>query len=433
MTHFFSVRQVSTALALGVLFLSGITSGQSPGDSKAKASAALSNAAERLAGEESFALKATVTYKGSMKAEVETIVTDFTVAFERPDAISVHTINSDLEILFVSDGQHYIRYVPEFKQYVDSAEEMAAAEVIATSGFEMIAPALELLSEVAKAAPFSSVLEASDLEYMGVETWNNIECDRIRFTMGYTQYDVWIQRGDDALIRKIVPSMAALEEQLGLTAGIMYRIEVAAEITEWELGIEVAERVVFNPPDDAVKVAAFHAPTPAEALKGKMAPDFTVALLDGSSFTLSEHKGEIVILDFWATWCGPCRVAMPVLSDVAKEFADEGVRLYGVNLREEPERIRAYLKGQGLDVTVALDSDGRVGEMYKASGIPQTVIVGRDGKVAIVHVGLWAMPTMAAASELTREEESKLIYDMLAEALRKELRELISAETATEG
>ena len=81
---------------------------------------------------------------------------------------------------------------------------------------------------------------------------------------------------------------------------------------------------------------------------------------------------------------------------------------------------------------MALDSDGQVGDIYKASAIPQTVIVGRDGKVAIVHVGLWAMPTMAATSELTREEESKLIYNTLAEALRKEIRELISTETATD-
>lgn len=432
MTQLFKIRHVSIALALGVLLCCSLSSGQSASDSKAKARAALSKAADYLAGKESFALKAQVIYKGTMNREVESIVTDYTIAFERPDAISVHTINPEMEILFVSDGQRYIRYVPEFKQYVDSAEEIAAAEVIATSGFDVIAPALEMLSEAVKAAPYTRALEASDLEYTGEETWNDIATDRIRFTLGETQYDMWIQKGDDPLIRKIVPSMTALEQRLSQAAAISFRIEVAVEITEWELGIDVGERVVFNPPDDVAEVAAFRALTPAEALKGKMAPDFTVALLDGTSFTLSEQRGDIVILDFWATWCGPCRIAMPVLSDVAKEFADNGVRLYGVNLREDPERIRAYLEGEELELSVALDSDGQVGDIYKASAIPQTVIVGRDGKVAIVHVGLWAMPTMAATSELTREEESKLIYNTLAEALRKEIRELISAETATD-
>ncbi len=431
MTQLSSVRQAGVALALSTLLLCGATSGQSSGDSKEKASAALSKAAERLAGEESFALKAKVTYEGTIDGEDESIVTNYTVAFRRPAAILVHATDPEMEILFTSDGQRYIQYIPEFQQYTESEGEVTPAEVIATSGFELIARALELLSETAKAAPFSGALEAPDLEYVGEETWNDLECDRIRFTLGDTQYDIWIQQGNDALIRRIVPSMAALEKRLNGDAGIKFKIEVTAEITEWELGIDVDERLAFNPPDDVAKVAAFNPPTPAELLKGKMAPDFTLALMDGGSFTLSEHKGEIVILDFWATWCGPCRIAMPVLSDVAKEFADDGVSLYSVNLREGPERIRTYLKSQGLDLNVPLDSDGRIGDMYKATGIPQTVIVGRDGKVAIVHVGLWAMPPRAAAAGLTREEESRLIHNVLAETLRTDLRKLISAETAT--
>ena len=70
---------------------------------------------------------------------------------------------------------------------------------------------------------------------------------------------------------------------------------------------------------------------------GKPAPEFTLPLLDGGIFELAAHRGkEIVLLDFWATWCGPCRAAMPVLVDVAKEYADKGVRYYAIDLREEP-------------------------------------------------------------------------------------------------
>ncbi len=427
----FNVSRVATAFMIGALFAAGPASPQSSEDSKEKAADILSKAAARLAGEETFAFDAAVTYQGTINGEIETIETIYTVAYKRPDTISVHAINSEMEIRFVSNGKHYIRYVPEFGQYMNDEDDMGPAKVIATSGFDVIVPALELMAEVVREKPFSDAMEASDLAYVGEETWNDIECDRIHFTLGDAPYDVWIQQGDDPLVRKISPSMMALEERLGANAGVNYKINVVAEFSEWELGIDVDDRIAFNPPEGVEEVAAFRTPTPADRLKGKMAPDFTVALLDGGSLTLSEKRGEIVILDFWATWCGPCRIAMPVLDEVAKEFASEGVHLYGVNLEEDPERIRRYLEGQGLDVTVALDKDGSIGEMYQASAIPQTVIIGRDGKVAIVHVGLWAMPTTDDAAGMTPDEESKLIHDTLADVLREELRELIGAETGT--
>ena len=115
---------------------------------------------------------------------------------------------------------------------------------------------------------------------------------------------------------------------------------------------------------------------------------------------------------------------MPVLSEVAKEFADEGVLLFGMNLREDPELIRSFVEGQQIELSVGLDKDGSVGDLYKVTSIPQTVIVDRDGKVAIVHIGLWKMPERANASGMTPEEESQLIFDTLADALRDELREL---------
>ena len=433
MKRLLNVARGVTALMIGVLLTAASASPESSEESKEKAADILSKAAARLAGEGTFAFEATVSYEGTINGEVENIETIYTVAYKRPDAISVHVINSEMEIRFVSNGKRYIRYIPEFGQFMDEEDEMLAGEVLATSGFDLIVPALELMSEVVQAAPFADAIEAPDLAYVGEEMWKGIECDRIRFTHDDVPYDLWIQRGDDPLVRKISPSMATLEEELGANAGVRFKIEVAVEFTEWEMGVDVDERIAFNPGEGVEEVASFRAPSPADRLKGKMAPDFTVALLDGSSLTLSDKIGDIVILDFWATWCGPCRIAMPVLEEVAKEIAADGVHLYGVNLQEDPDRIRSYLESKGLDVAVALDTDGSIGEMYEASAIPQTVIVGRDGKVAVVHVGLWAMPTAEDAAGMTADEESKLIHNTLADALREELREVIEAETGAKG
>jgi thiol-disulfide isomerase/thioredoxin len=122
-------------------------------------------------------------------------------------------------------------------------------------------------------------------------------------------------------------------------------------------------------------------------LVGKPAPDFELDLIGGQKFHLAENKGKVIVLDFWATWCGPCIQAMPELDRVIHEFADQGVQLISVNLEESPEKIKRMLERLKLDPTVALDREGIVARRYAANAIPQTVIIDRDGKITRVFIG----------------------------------------------
>lgn len=122
-------------------------------------------------------------------------------------------------------------------------------------------------------------------------------------------------------------------------------------------------------------------------LVGKPAPDFQLDLLDGKKFQLANGKGRIIVLDFWATWCGPCLQAMPQVEQVIHEFKPEDVQLVAVNLEEAPKQITSTLERHKLNVTVALDRDGVVAGKYAATAIPQTVIIDRAGNVARVFVG----------------------------------------------
>ncbi len=125
------------------------------------------------------------------------------------------------------------------------------------------------------------------------------------------------------------------------------------------------------------------------ALVGKKAPIFAATLLDGEPFDLGQHLGQdVIILDFWATWCGPCREALPTLSEVASAYQDRGIKLFAVDLGESTDDVKTYLEQSGLPLTVVMDDDGSVAAAYEADAIPQTVIIDRKGTVRYVHVGV---------------------------------------------
>ena len=125
---------------------------------------------------------------------------------------------------------------------------------------------------------------------------------------------------------------------------------------------------------------------PVDPLVGKPAPDFQATMLEGEPFNLSEKLGQTIILDFWATWCGPCLSELPVLLRVAKEFQDRGVTLYTVNVREDPNVVREFMREYRFEMNVVHDF-GAVSKAYNVDGIPHLVIIDRQGIVRQVHTG----------------------------------------------
>ena len=125
-----------------------------------------------------------------------------------------------------------------------------------------------------------------------------------------------------------------------------------------------------------------------DPLIGKKAPNFESVLLDGSKFKLSEEKGKVVVLDFWATWCGPCVKALPELIEKTSQFDEKDVVFIAVNQGESRKMISTFLKKKKLQgLTVALDKKQNIGRDYEVQGIPKTVIIDQKGIIRHVEVG----------------------------------------------
>jgi peroxiredoxin len=121
---------------------------------------------------------------------------------------------------------------------------------------------------------------------------------------------------------------------------------------------------------------------------GDPAPDFELLNMSGETVRLSDYLGRPVILNFWATWCAPCRLEMPELQRAQAEFGDEGPAVLAINQEESAERVGEFLDEVGLTLPTLLDSDAAVGKTYGAFFLPTTVIVDQDGHVAAIHRGM---------------------------------------------
>lgn len=117
------------------------------------------------------------------------------------------------------------------------------------------------------------------------------------------------------------------------------------------------------------------------------APDFTLRQIDGPSLRLGEQRGRVVMVNFWATWCGPCRVELPQLAKLHDRYRGSGFVLLGVNIDEDPNAARTLAGKLGLKFPVLLDTDKKVVAAYDLNAMPATVLIDKDGRVRHLHRG----------------------------------------------
>jgi len=121
---------------------------------------------------------------------------------------------------------------------------------------------------------------------------------------------------------------------------------------------------------------------------GKAAPDFQLPTLDGKQLKLSDYRGKAVLLNFWATWCGPCKIEMPWFVELQKKYRDKGFEVFGVAMESSPDDTAEFAKRIGLNYTIVMGNDA-VADLYGGlNGLPISFYIDRDGRIVAKSLGL---------------------------------------------
>jgi cytochrome c biogenesis protein CcmG, thiol:disulfide interchange protein DsbE len=166
------------------------------------------------------------------------------------------------------------------------------------------------------------------------------------------------------------------------------------------------ERPVSATPKPAPAAAAQPAPARVEpsADRGEIMPAYSAKLLDGKSFDISSEKGNVVLLNVWATWCGPCRVEIPELQALHKKYNTRGFKVVGVSLDEGGDaEVKKFVAEKDVTYPIAIDAEGRIANILRTTVLPTTVLVGRDGRIVWRKVGA-IQPNETAALDTLIEQ-----------------------------
>ncbi len=125
----------------------------------------------------------------------------------------------------------------------------------------------------------------------------------------------------------------------------------------------------------------------SSGLEGQSAPDFALKSSTGENLRLSEYRGEVVMVNFWATWCGPCRQEMPLLDELYQRYERVGFNLLGVNIDDDSRRAMQMIEELGVNFPVLFDDRKEVSKLYEVGAMPVTVLIDREGNVRYVHHG----------------------------------------------
>jgi peroxiredoxin/outer membrane lipoprotein-sorting protein len=361
------------------------------------ARALLDNVARTYRGLSSFHFEGTVAMRMSRPGTNESLDLPLVAAAAKPGRWRIGMESPTMGVVRVTDGKVDVTYSQQSNQYVRKpvppkrGGAIDSAEVMAGPG-----------SPIARYYGITRSLKSA--RWVGTRTLElrggRAECDLVAAEYDrpaspgaeYSPTLYWIERGRSVVLRESTHVHGTQPGQGG-------EIEVVQTTTFTTARINEAlpdSLFAFRPPAGATEVARFGNDNTPD-LSGKKAEDFTLDDLDGKPVRLSSLRGKVVLLDFWATWCGPCRIEMPSIQKLHREFKTRGLVVLGINYGEEPARVRPFLLKNGYEFRILLDRMQSVGQRYQVSGIPALFIIDKSGTIRTHFVGVRDEDTLREA------------------------------------
>ena len=318
----------------------------------------------------------------------------------RPDRLAMREQGGTNGMTFVADGYVFSRGIRNEKKY-DVQESPAALD-------DIFCDPIAFLSFTATGNPFFTAL-LSDHVYeeliydvtasrdMGIEEFEGYACGHVHLEQSESVWDLWVDTAAAPLIRKVSVQpkespKAAGEDDMQLKMSVVYKFH------DWDTAPQFAEdEFDFNPPTDWEKVDFLFPPQPRRdssnqlgsltSLDGSV-PDITITPLEGPAIALADLRGRVVLLNFFATWCGPCKLELPDLQKLWDEFHDnDEFRLFIIGRGESAETVQAFKDKHGFTFPMATDLDRSAFDRFATESIPRTYLIARDGKIVYQHTG----------------------------------------------
>ncbi len=209
-------------------------------------------------------------------------------------------------------------------------------------------------------------------------------------------WDLWITAEKQPRPLRLLVDMTAMlraSDQVQIPDNFSYQLRV--DFHSWRMAGEVDPKLfTYTPPKDATEYESLDdyyqsiaGVVSEHPLLGKPMPTFQAPTLTGDKLESKQLADKVVVIDFWATWCESCVVAIPEIKKITDKFADKDVLFLAVNVGEESAKIKGFLESQKWDVRVLVDSEGKLADAFGAEALPQTVVVGKSGVVESVHIG----------------------------------------------
>jgi peroxiredoxin/outer membrane lipoprotein-sorting protein len=311
------------------------------------------------------------------------------LAGDRAGRVHLDIQNPQMGARLLSDGQRITTYVYSLNQYMQQdapprADSLGLPSPPPNSPMARYFDARQGVLAATVTGPATLTLEERAVDCWLVRA-DNVPPQQLASDSTATSVTTfWVDQARGLVLRDST-TVTARNPQ---TSGTMTMTQVTGYDRARSNGPLADSLFVFTPPAGAQLVKQFGQAETPSPLVGKPAPPFTLKGLKGSTVSLAAYKGRVVLLDFWATWCGPCRIEMPEVEKLYKELKPKGLVVFGVNQGEDVPTVQKFLADKPYTFPILLDTKIEVGGKYQAEAIPTLVVIGKDGKVSSYFRGV---------------------------------------------